>query len=269
MRFTACVAVLALGCVEPATEVSPPRVASPRPGVAPSTPSVAAALPMETPQPDAPAPRRAGAYANVDPTDDYVEGPPDLLPDCEDQLAKAGVTFKESSLPVHTEHRGKLTCGAPQVVLYLKGPGAIAYDPAPILTCSMALALASFEHILQEESDRIFHSQVARIGQLGTYSCRVVAAYPGTVSEHAYANAIDLARFTLKSGATITVAGDFDKGADTPRRTAGAFLRVVSQRANDEDVFSHVLTPFFNASHRDHFHLDLARFRADGTRPES
>ncbi len=110
---------------------------------------------------------------------------------------------------------------------------------------------------------------MARIGQLGTYSCRVVEAYPGTISEHSYANAIDLARFTLTSGVTVSVAADCDKGEGAPRRPAGSFLRAVSQRAYDEDVFSHVLTPFFDASHRDHFHLDLARFRGDGTRPDT
>jgi hypothetical protein len=96
-----------------------------------------------------------------------------------------------------------------------------------------------------------------------------MAAYPGWVSEHAYANAIDLARFTLRNGVTIDVQRDFDKGAEPPARKAGAFLRTVSQRAYDEEVFSHVLTPFFDAHHRDHFHLDLARYRSDGTRPEA
>ena len=58
------------------------------------------------------------------------------------------------------------------------------------------------------------------------------------------------------------------EGDDEPKKPAGVFLRSVSRRANDEDVFSHVLTPFFNATHKNHFHLDLARFRADGTRPQ-
>jgi hypothetical protein len=31
-------------------------------------------------------------------------------------------------------------------------------------------------------------------------------------------------------------------------------------------VFSVVLTPYWDALHRDHFHLDLARYRVDGTR---
>ena len=121
-------------------------------------------------------------YANTDPSDDDVLGPPDELPDCDAQLAAAGVTFRHASLPVHAEH--KLVCGAPQVVVYLRGPGNIAYDPAPLLTCSMALALASFERIVQDEAARDFRVPVVRIAQLGTYNCREMAAYPGWVSEH-------------------------------------------------------------------------------------
>jgi hypothetical protein len=161
-----------------------------------------------------------------------------------------------------------MLCGAPQVVVYSRGPGNIAYDPPPLLTCSMALALASFEKILQEEAARTFRSAVVRVEQLGTYSCRQIAAYPGWVSEHSYANAIDLSRFVLKNGTTLDVQRDFDMGDTAPSRPGGAFLRAISQRAFDEDVFSHVLTPFFNAAHRNHFHLDLARYRGDGTRPD-
>jgi len=220
--------------------------------------------------PTAPAPtRRPGAFANDDPADDLVVGPPDVLADCDDQLVKAGVDYRVATLPVHAERRSKILCGAPQVVIYAHGPGGITYSPSPLLTCSMALALASFEKVVQEEAARAFHSSVVRIDQLGTYSCREIIAYPGWVSEHSYANAIDLARFTLKNGVAVDVQRDFDLGAEPPRRPGGAFLRAVSQRAYDEDIFSHVLTPFFNAAHRNHFHVDLARYRGDGTRPET
>lgn len=211
--------------------------------------------------------RRPGAYANLDPDDDLVVGPPEAFADCDADLARAGVTFKAAKLPLVTQRRSKLTCGAPQVVVYLRGPGNVTYNAAPLLTCSMALALASFERILQSEATPLFGSPVTRIDQIGTYSCREVAAYPGLVSEHSYANAIDILRFVLQNGKSIEVLRDFDLADGPPRKPAGAFLRVVSQRANDEDVFSHVLTPFFNANHKNHFHLDLARYRNDGTRP--
>jgi hypothetical protein len=210
---------------------------------------------------------RPGAYANVDPSDDDVPGPPDAIAECEQRLAREGVAFRAASLPVH--HERKLVCGAPQVVIYQGGPGRIAYDPPPLITCSMALALASFERIVQAEAAGVYGVPVVRIEQLGTYNCREMAAFPGWVSEHAYANAIDLSRFTLKNGVVVDVRRDFDKTDGAPARRGGDFLRAISRRAFDEDVFSHVLTPFFDDHHRDHFHLDLARYRGDGTRPES
>src|ERR1700722_19792741 len=133
-----------------ACDASPP--APPRaPG---RSPGASRALPAPLPDPSlalasteadaavlapAPAPvvRPPGAYANIDPNDDEIVGPPDALPDCEGRLAEAGIVSRAGRLAVHTEH-GTLLCGAPQVVTYLRGPGKIAYDPPPLLTCSMA-----------------------------------------------------------------------------------------------------------------------------------
>jgi hypothetical protein len=94
-----------------------------------------------------------------------------------------------------------------------------------------------------------------------------MAAYRGWVSEHAYANAIDVESFILASGRRVSVLGGFERGEPTHTR-AGSFLRAVSRRAYDEAIFSNVLTPFFDDLHRNHFHLDLARYRNDGTRPQ-
>jgi hypothetical protein len=214
--------------------------------------------------------RRAGGYANIDPTDDYVVGPPEPETDCEGSLRALGVTFQRASLPVHSTHtKPKIICGAPEVVTYIRGPGKIAYNTPPLVTCGMALAIGTWERILQEEASAKLKTKVARIEQMGTYSCREVSAYPGTVSEHSYANAIDVMRFVLANGKTIEVVRDFDQSEGEPRKPSGAFLRAVSRRANDEDVFSNVLTPFFNRHHNNHFHLDLSRYRLDGTRPQT
>jgi hypothetical protein len=222
-----------------------------------------------SPVPEMKRERRPGAWANVDPSDDDVEGPPDAIEDCAGTLERAGVTFRPATIAVHEirTKRAKIVCGAPQVVTYLKGPGKIAYDSAPVVTCAMAAALASFEKLVQEEANAGFGSPVVRIEHLGTFNCREMAAYPGFVSEHSYANAIDIARFVLKNGRIVDVQRDFDLGLDEPKKAGGRFLRLLSQRAHDEDVFSHVLTPFWDAHHRNHFHLDLSRYRSDGTRP--
>ena len=276
LRFCVLGAVCALafaGCGSRAEHIAatPKRVADlPAPPAPPVAADHGAAPDVPAPIAAAPIPvRRPGAYANLDPSDDYEVGPPAPYADCEAELAQAGVKFHAASLPVHTAPKAKFVCGAPQVVTYLRGPGKIAYNSAPVVTCSMALALASFERILQKEALAIFNSPVARIDQIGTYSCRVISAYPKWISEHSYANAIDIGRFTLANGKTVEVLRDFDIGEAPPTKPAAAFLRAISRRANDEDVFSHVLTPFFNAQHNNHFHLDLARYRADGTRPQT
>lgn len=214
------------------------------------------------------APRSPYAFANDDPADDLVVAPPEPRADCHEALTAAGVTYADAKIPVHTEGKGRsqLTCGAEQIVVYRGSPARIALDPAPIVTCTMALAIARFEAIAQEEALRLLGERVVRVAQLGTYSCREMAAYRGWVSEHAYANAIDIESFVLKSGKRISVLQSFDRGEET-RTRAGAFLRAVSRRAYDEEVFSNVLTPFFDKLHRNHFHLDMARYRNDGTRP--
>jgi hypothetical protein len=215
-----------------------------------------------------PAPRSPYAFANVDPDDDLVVAPPASRADCHEALTAAGVAFADARIPVHQEGKGasRLTCGADQVVVYRRGPARIAYEPVPVVSCTMALALARFEVVAQEEAARTFGERVVRITQLGTYACREMAAYRGWASEHAYANAIDVESFVLQSGRRVSVLGGFERSEET-RTRAGAFLRAVSRRAYDEEIFSNVLTPFFDERHRNHFHLDLARYRNDGTRP--
>lgn len=215
----------------------------------------------------APAPR----FANDDPNDDLVVAPPPPRASCEADLAAAGVIVQPASLPVHeVGKRHKFSCGAEQVVIYKGSPAKIRYEPWPVVTCTMALALARFDALAQEEAKRTFGKPIVRVRQLGTYACREMANYPGWVSEHSYANAIDIEAFILKNGSEISVLRHFEKTAigDAPKRKQGQMLTTLARRLFDEDVFSTVLTPYFDALHRNHFHLDLSRYRSDGTRPE-
>lgn len=204
------------------------------------------------------------AHADADPTNDEVVAPPAPIPDCETRLRAAGVTFKSASLPVRTQ-RGGFECGAPQVVTYVRGPEHIHYNAPPLLSCNMALALADFERTTEEEAAREFGKRVVRIEQGGTYSCRKMARF-SLVSEHSYANAIDVKAMVLDDGRRIEVGRHFGPLDGEPRAPEGRFLRALSRRLYDEGVFSVVLTRYFDELHRDHFHLDLARYRVDGTR---
>jgi hypothetical protein len=129
----------------------------------------------------------------------------------------------------------------------------------------MALGLARFEAMVQEEATRLYGKRVTRIEQGGTYSCRKMARFK-MVSEHSYANAIDVYAFRLSDGRRVSVQRDFGALGVEPTVVPGLFLRTVARRAYDEGRFSVVLTRFFDELHRDHFHLDMARYRIDGTR---
>ena len=213
--------------------------------------------------------RSPGGFANVDPTDDYLVGPPDREPDCDGALLSLGVTFQRASLPVHTLKKPKITCGAPEVVTYIHGPANIRYNAAPLLSCGMALALATWERIIQEEARARFHSDVVRIDQMGTYSCREVAAYPGTVSEHAYANAIDIMRFILANGKVVEVVRDFDLGAGEPRSPkAFSYARFLGARTTR--IFSRTCSRLSSTGTTTITSTwILSRYRLDGTRPNS
>lgn len=221
-----------------------------------SPPAAAPAVPVPT------------AFANLDPDDDYVVAPPAPRESCEAELKAAGVKFAAARLPVHeVGKKRKIQCGAEQVVVFKGSPAGIAWSPPPMLTCPMALALARFETILQDEAKKQFSKPIVKIRQLGTYACREMANYPGWVSEHSYANAIDLEAFVLKDGTELTILKHFVK-EDAPKTKAGRMLQDSARRAYDENVFSTVLTPYFDSLHRNHFHIDLSRYRNDGTRPQ-
>lgn len=191
---------------------------------------------------------------------DFTVGPPDSPPDCHERLTTEGVRFKPADLPVHTTRSGSV-CGAEQAVVYLGSKHGVRYAPAPVVTCGMALALARFDDAVQAHAVSAFGSRVRSVRQLGTYSCRKMARFPGWVSEHSYANAIDIQSFVLESWRTVKVTS-YQKSDSAPE---ARFLRGLARALFDEGVFSVVLTPAYDRLHHDHFHLDLARYRVDGT----
>lgn len=168
---------------------------------------------------------------------------------CRALLERAGMTF--NALPP----RGTETqCGYDDAVRLTGGAAEIAYRPAGLGTsCPVAAALALWEwHVVQPAALEHFDSTVAAIDHFGSYSCRrIYGRAEGRWSEHATADAIDIAAFRLENGTGISVLGDWDDGG--PK---SAFLRDVRNGACD--LFATVLSPDYNAAHRDHLHLDQA-----------
>jgi hypothetical protein len=212
------------------------------------------------------APAEKGVLADVDPENDFVVAPPEPIADCEAQLRAAGVDFVPAELPVRAGNAKRPTCGVEQAVVYRRGPAKIRYSSSPIVSCGLALGLARFEQMLSEEAERHLGQSVVRVEQGGTYNCRKMARF-NLVSEHAYANAIDIRSVTLKNGRKLTVLASFGKVDSEAKRPEARFWRSLANRLYDEGAFSVVITPFFDGLHKDHIHLDQARYRIDGSRP--
>lgn len=172
------------------------------------------------------------------------------LAKCHALLRSAGVRF-DALAPVR---RGE-SCGyADGVRLAPGGARRIGFSPAtPGTSCAVAAALAMWEwNVVQPAAQKHLGAQVTRIEHFGSYSCRrMYGRSEGGWSEHATADAIDVAGFTLSDGSRVRVLGDWEGSG-----AKAAFLREVRDGACK--LFSTTLSPDYNAAHRDHLHLDQA-----------
>jgi hypothetical protein len=100
---------------------------------------------------------------------------------------------------------------------------------------------------------QILGSELARVESMGSYSCRNVVGSARNASRrsgHAIANAIDVGGFVLKDGRRITVLNGWNSSDPQVRQ----FLQTI--RASACKRFGTVLSPDYNAAHRNHLHLE-------------
>ncbi len=146
-------------------------------------------------------------------------------------------------------------------------------DPPFVLSCRAAVSFAMWErHVLVPEAGRLLGSAPVRLEHYGSYACRnVYGRSEGRRSQHATADALDVAGVVLEDGRRITVArhwqarmplrrdaGDGSSPDPEPTREA-QFLHAVHHGACR--FFSGVLGPEYNAAHADHLHLERGSSR--------
>lgn len=173
---------------------------------------------------------------------------------CAEQLESAGVRF------VTVPPRSGESCGYSDAVRLRPG-GALPLKVSPSdvgTSCPVAAGLAMWSWTtLGPAARRILGSPVATVEHFGSFSCRrLYGRETGAWSEHATANAFDVAGFVLADGRRITVARDWSDGEK------GRFLHAARDGACR--VFGTVLSPDYNAAHADHLHLDQAAGRVRG-----
>mgnify|MGYP000993842087 CR=1 FL=1 len=179
---------------------------------------------------------------------------------CEQVLAVPGVSTKAVD-----DRTGENGCGWANA-RRLDSIAEVRIGAEP-LTCPATAALALWlTHVVQPAAQSLLGQGVRKLTTLGTYSCRGMIGDRTSermkklglrppLSEHAHANAIDVAAFVLEDGSSVTVLTDWDGDSAKAR-----FLRTIHDGACR--YFHVTLGPAANAEHRNHFHLDRGLWHA-------
>lgn len=164
---------------------------------------------------------------------------------CREILYNGGVEFVEAP------QIDNGICQVHDAVKLEAGLAPLSPKDAP-MTCKEALALSLWERqVVQQAAFDTLGQGVVRIDHYGSYACRrIYDRQEGPVSEHAGANAIDIAAFRLADGTVISIERDW-----TDTGPKGRFLHQVRDGACK--IFLTTLSPDYNAEHHDHFHLDM------------
>lgn len=171
---------------------------------------------------------------------------------CFAALEEAGVAFDR--LPTI----GSGSCLADQRTEISRWPteadAALLHGVAP--SCAVGAGLLLWQRdVVQPMAMRHLGRRVERIEHFGSYSCRNIRG-GSSPSEHSTGNAIDISAFVLSDGRRVSLLDHWDSPDGR-----SPFLR--SLRDGGCRYFATVLSPDYNAAHRDHFHFDQAQ-RAGG-----
>lgn len=211
----ACGPLLAAGAKDnaPPLPVRNPRAvpaqadaAPPLPDRNPLRPSTPVAAPVKPPPPPLP-----GEMETVPWTEAEIEA---AKAKCKELLT--GDPLDYEMLPPIREG----ICGTPAPLL-LRAVGTdekVVINPPATMSCPMADVLGEWLHdTVQPEAKKLFGSSVVKIQNASSYVCRNRYGGASTpLSEHALANAFDVAEFVLANGERISVLNDWPSVVEPP-----------------------------------------------------
>ena len=161
-------------------------------------------------------------------------------------------------------------CGAPAPVLVKRvGTGAnkVEISPPAVVNCPMVVGLHTWvEKALQPAAQEAFGTRIARLRGTSGYACRNrIGSHSHTdrLSEHAFANAIDISGFITTDGRTIDVAGSWGPTARDQEAQRVAAMRAKETGADKTPELSKA------AHQRDHKISDIANAASDKPRSTS
>ncbi|WP_162918287.1 extensin-like domain-containing protein [Taklimakanibacter deserti] len=152
-------------------------------------------------------------------------------------------------------------CGTPAPIAIAE-VAQIRIDPPATVGCDFAKALHGWlSQSVQPLAKKQVGANVIGIRNASSYACRRRNnASSGKLSEHAKANALDIAAFDFSRKAQITVAGGTGGLLQKIGLSGkGNFMKAVRKSACQ--YFNTVLGPGADRHHGDHFHVDLMKLR--------
>ncbi|WP_233270453.1 extensin-like domain-containing protein [Chachezhania sediminis] len=271
-RWALC-AVLAVACAVPVAAEAPTSSLRPQARAGSSSDTEVHAAPSGTlvrPQtrvtnptnPVGPSAAATGAAIEPDGPEDTTEG------------AKGGGGFlsrifrpKQRQLPGNMicgipDVRGKVVgrvpgkqrgCGIAEAVL-VESVAGVTLSPAALVNCGTAQSLRNWVEAGVKPAFGA-RPQLTSLTVAAHYSCRTRNNQRGAkLSEHSKGNAIDISAFNFADGSSVSVLKDWGRGR-SGRKLLSAWQAACGP-------FGTVLGPRADRFHKDHFHMDTARYRS-------
>lgn len=168
--------------------------------------------------------------------------------------------------------RGGLECPDAEVQEF--AGEEIRFTPAARAVPAFRARLAALEQIVKSVSLRFYGRPASQILVAASYDCRAVSGKSRRISEHAFANAIDITGFVFPPQAIISkdgsirpvaIPGSFEVRVERHWRARGdsvverhaRFLDELTAELASREVFRTLLGPA-HPDHEDHFHFDMA-----------
>jgi hypothetical protein len=176
---------------------------------------------------------------------------------CQARLSSDRAVFKSIG-ELAGDSSGPAGCGARDAVLLqriiLSDHTLVAVEPPAKMRCEMAEAITDFVREDLAPAAAALGSPLSAIENHDSYDCRGRNRIFGAkLSEHGYANALDVRSIRLRDGRVIRPS---DAGASLTFRTA--------MKAGVCNRFTTVLGPGSDGYHEDHIHMDRAERRSGG-----
>lgn len=153
----------------------------------------------------------------------------------------------------------------------LKEAHGIKVSSKTVMNCRMAMGFVAWLERVSKIADELIEEPISQVFTGPGYDCRRRNRKPdGKISEHGFANAVDVSGFKSSEGRMITLRDHFmataletevaEEADETvvetpPPSVEHLFLEALHKEACMR--FSTVLGPNSGPNHRDHFHLDM------------